>query len=131
MAFDRAYAQDVLNHTHGRSVLDPVGELHVRLMTTNGNAANAGVELPDGGGYASGIASPEIVFGDASASTPSVSTSIAAISVAQMPASTIVGIEIWDSSPRRLEYGSLASSVTLANGDTLTFAAGAITSALG
>ena len=48
-----------------------------------------------------------------------------------MPATTINGIEIWDSVPQRHELGDLTTPRTTASGDTLSFASGAVTTALG
>jgi hypothetical protein len=47
-----------------------------------------------------------------------------------MPAATTAGIEIWNGTPARQEFGALTAAKTTAAGDTLSFAAGAITSAL-
>jgi len=45
-----------------------------------------------------------------------------------MPACTVVGIEIWDNagSPKRLAYGPLTTSRTVADGDTVQFASSSI-----
>lgn len=49
-----------------------------------------------------------------------------------MPATTVVGVEIWDSAgtPVRLWYGNLAASRTVAAGDELRLAAGSLTLSL-
>jgi hypothetical protein len=49
-----------------------------------------------------------------------------------MPVATVTSIELWDSNAtnKRLEFGNLTASKTTASGDTLSFASGAITSAL-
>ena len=49
-----------------------------------------------------------------------------------MPAATVVGVEIWDSagSPVRLWYGPLSATRTVAAGDELRLAAGALSLSL-
>lgn len=49
-----------------------------------------------------------------------------------MPAATVVGVEIWDSSgsPVRLWYGPLSASRTVAAGDELRLTAGSLTMSL-
>ena len=47
-------------------------------------------------------------------------------------AETVTSVDIWEAggSFRRIEWGNLTASKTMASGDTLSFASGAITSAL-
>jgi hypothetical protein len=98
-------------------------------MTANGSASANGTELATGGGYTAGTGQP-VSFAAATAASPSVSGSSAVVSFTNMPAATTAGIEIWNGTPARQEFGALTAAKTTAAGDTLSFAAGAITSAL-
>ena len=104
----------------------------VRLMATNGSATVLGTEVTTGGGYTA--ASTGINTGPganwAAASAGSQATS-AICSQTNMPATTTNGIELWDSSgtKQRTEWGSMTAKTTSA-GDTLSFAIGAISSAM-
>jgi hypothetical protein len=109
----------------------------IRLMTVQGSATATGTELGTGGSYVSQAATPAtggISIGTnwAAASAGSQATN-AIVQQTNMPVATIVGIEIWDSNtttPVRLEYTTSFTSKSTAAGDTLSFASGAITSAL-
>lgn len=130
MTFDAARARAALDAAHALSAMTVASTpVHVRLMTANGTATTAGTELATGGGYtASNTGSPSVTFG--SATSPSTSANSGSVSITNMPAATIVGVEITDNGGARQELGSLASSKTTASGDTLSFAVAAITSAL-
>jgi hypothetical protein len=99
--------------------------LKLRLMTANGSATSAGTEVT-GGSYAS----QTITFGAASAG--SAANNGSTINYNSMPAVTVVGVEIWDTTgtPRRLWWGALTSSKTLASGDNFQVAVGAIVASL-
>ena len=103
--------------------------IKVRLMTANGSDTAAGTELTSGGDYVAGTG---ISIGSnwSAAASKSKSTN-ATVSQANMPACTIVGVELWDSSgtPQRIDWGSMTSK-TLQAGDTLSFTSGAITVAI-
>ena len=113
---------------------------HIRLMTVNGNSTSNGTEL-SGGSYVQGTGvqygtGTSGNFGAAAYSSGAGSTSNGtAVSQTGMPAATTAGIEIWDSAgtapayaaSNRWWWGALSSAVTTNNGDTLTFAIGAIT----
>ena len=103
--------------------------IRCRLMTANGSATAAGTELATSGGYTSGTGAPTVTFAAASGGS---AASNSAITVTNMPAATIVGIELWDSAgtPVRKWWGALTDSKTTASGDTFTIAAGALTAAL-
>lgn len=104
--------------------------VRIRLMTANGSASAAGTELTTGGSYTAGTGqSLTAALGTASAGSI---TTTSAVVFANMPASTIVGIEIWDSTgtPVRKWFGSITSTVVAA-GNTLQFNAGAITISTG
>lgn len=105
---------------------------HVRLMTTLGSSTSNGTELSTSGGYVAGTgisfstgssgAFSAAAYGSGAGTTATVST----LTQTNMPASTIVGIEIWDNANHRWWWGSLTSNVTTNSGDTLTFSPGGI-----
>lgn len=98
----------------------PTTPLKVALVTANGTDTAAGTEVT-GGSYArQNLAVGAAVAGATSNSADLVFTG--------MPAATVVGVEIWDSAgtPVRLWYGPLADSRTVAAGDELRLAAGAV-----
>ena len=112
---------DALVGTATYSVTTPI---KLALVTANGDDASAGTEVT-GGSYAR----QTVTFGSASGGSI---TNGSAISFTDMPAVTVVGIEIYDSagSPKRLAYGALTSSRTVTAGDTVQFASSAITLSL-
>ncbi|GAB3081076.1 hypothetical protein GCM10027053_52060 [Intrasporangium mesophilum] len=129
MSLDQSFAQAIQNHIHGGSSLTAPTGHKVLLMTANGTSTSGGTELSTGGGYTAGTGQ-SITWASATAATPSVSANSGSISFTNMPAATIVGIEIKSGSNVRLEFGALTASKTTASGDTLSFAASAISSAL-
>jgi len=114
----------LLDHLHGVATLTITGPLRCRLMTAAGSDSAAGTEVT-GGSYSA----QTIVFSAASAGATSNS---GALSYTSMPACTVVGVEIWDSTgtPKRLWYLPLSSSKTLQAGDTFSLAVGAVTVSL-
>lgn len=129
-ALNQAHANNVIDASLGTAAFTATtGPLRCRLMTANGSATAAGTELATSGGYTSGTGAPTVTFAAASAGS---AASSAAITVTNMPAATIVGIELWDSAgtPVRKWYGALSSSKTTNAGDTFSIAAGSITAAL-
>jgi hypothetical protein len=143
MALHQATANAILTAMHATSATTTLGTITVtapnkiRLMTAQGTASATGTELATGGSYVSQNTTPatggvSIGTNWAAASAGSQATN-AIVSQANMPVATIVGIELWDSHatvPVRLEYTTSFTSKTTASGDTLSFASGAITSAL-
>lgn len=126
----QAHANNVLDASLGTStIVATTTPMHVRLMTVNGSATAAGTELATGGGYTSGTGAPTVTFGAASAET---ATSNLAVNVTNMPATTIVGIELWDSAgtPIRKWWGALTASKTTNSGDTFSIASGSLTATL-
>lgn len=107
------------------TALTVVTPIKARLMTANGSDSANGTELGTSGGYTAGGAT--ITFG--SAASGGTISNTAAVTWTNMPATTIVGLELWDSTgtPVRLWWGTLASSKTVASGDTFEFAIGAVT----
>lgn len=112
---------DALVGTASYSANTPI---KLALVTAAGSDSAAGTEV-SGGSYAR----QTITFNAASSGSIA---SAATVSFTNMPTSTVVGIELWDSAgtPVRLAYGSLTSSKSLTSGDTLEFAAGSITLSL-
>jgi hypothetical protein len=124
MPLDATYANMIINARLGTSsFVPPVGPVVCRLMVVNGSATALGTELATGGGYTAGTGAPTITFASASNQATSNNT---AVVVTNMPACTIVGVELWDSSgtPRRLEYCPLAASKTCNAGDTFELTVG-------
>jgi hypothetical protein len=130
MSFTQVKANQALDSVHGLTAMTiATAPVKCRQMTANGSSTTAGTELATSGGYTAGTGAPTITFGAAATGTSATS---AAITITNMPATTIVGIETWDSAgtPVRQEFGALSASKTTASGDTLSYAIGAITSAL-
>lgn len=133
MALDQAFAKALNDHFHGNTALaQPTAPFRLRQMTANGSGSANGTELATSGGYTAGTGAPTVAFSAATTAVPSVAASSGAVTINNMPAATIVGIEIWNSNgtPGRQEWGALSASKTTAAGDTLSYSAGAITSAL-
>jgi hypothetical protein len=128
---DQAFAKKLNDHMHGVSALTMPASIRCRYMTANGTASANGTELATGGGYASGVGAPLMPFAAATTASPSVASNSGIVSTANMPATTVVGVELWDSVPQRLEFGALTTSRTTVAGDTLSFAAGAVQSSMG
>lgn len=128
---DQTYSKKLNDHMHGvLSLTMPTG-LKARFITTVGSASANGTELATSGGYTAGTGAPAMAFGAATTASPSVAANSALVSIANMPAATINGIEIWEATPVRIELGSLSVARTTAAGDTLSFAISSVTSSLG
>jgi threonine dehydratase len=110
----------ILDHIHGVATLTIATPLKCRLMTANGTDSTLGTEVT-GGTYTA----QTIVLTSGSGGTAS---NTALLTYTLLPACTVVGVEIWDSSgtPKRVWYLPLASNKTYQAGDTHTFAAGAV-----
>ena len=125
-------ATSMLNASFGRVTFPaPTTPMMLRLMSTNGSATAAGTEVANGGG--STYAAQSMASALANASAGVLTTSGGAITFTNMPAITTAGIEVWDSTgtPVRKWFGALTASKTTGLGDTLSFAASAITATLG
>jgi len=111
-----------LNWLTGNTTTAPTLPLMVRLMTANGSDSAAGTELTNAGG--STYAPQSVTFGAASGSGSAANS--ADIVFANMPAATVVGIEIWDSAgtPFRWWWIPATASKTTNLGDTLRILAG-------
>lgn len=113
-----------LNWLTGNATTAPVLPLMARLMTANGSDAAAGTEVANAGG--STYAAQSVAFPVASGTTQTANS--ADIVFANMPATTVVGLEIWDSagSPVRWWWGPLTASKATNLGDTFKFLAGSL-----
>ena len=115
---------------HGSSApTGPVQPLSLRLMTAQGSNTSNGTQATTGNcpGYTAGGNS----MGNPSygANSAGVSASANAVSFTATGAWTaIVAIETWDASgtPKRVDQGAI-TSVTLGNGNTLSFPAASLT----
>jgi hypothetical protein len=110
----------ILDHIALTTSYTPTSPLKLRLMTANGSSSAAGTEVT-GGSYSSKTIAFNAASGGSAAHT-------ADITFTGMPASTVVGVEIWDSAgtPVRIWWAAMSSPKTLASGDSLTFPAGSI-----
>ena len=113
--------------TNSAATRPTTSTLKLRLMTANGSDSSAGTELGTSGGYTAGGAT--VTFG--TAASGQIATS-ADVTWTTMPATTITGVEVWDTagSPVRLAYGALTANKTTNSGDTFTIATGALTISL-
>ncbi len=100
------------------------GAMKLALATATGTATAAGTEVT-GGSYAR----QTIAFSAPSAGATSNS---GAITFTGMPAATVTGIDIYDSAgtPIRRAFAALTASKTTQAGDSISFAAAAITASL-
>lgn len=125
---DATQANSMLTYMHGGGVPRTITGSNLRLMTAAGSASANGTAVAAGGGYAAaGIA---LTWGAAAAQSQATS---AVAQVTNYPrAETVNAVEVWstDATPLRVELGNLTAAKAMAAGDTLSFAAGAITSAL-
>lgn len=96
------------------------------LVTVIGSATAAGTEV-SGGSYARQDTTTSTIWGAASAG--SITNSAGAVTFTNMPACTVVGIELWDNAgtPIRRWWGNLSANKTVGSGDTLSFATSSIT----
>lgn len=113
-----------LNWLTGNSTTALTGPLNMRLMTANGSDSAAGTELTNAGGS---TYTPQAVT-IAAATTTGVTANSADVVFTNLPAATIVGVELWDSAgtPFRWWWGAATASKTVALGDTLRIVAGAL-----
>ena len=124
---------DALTNTAENRALDwilgltstaPTTPLKVSLVTALGTDTAAGTEVT-GGGYARQTLS-------VAASVNGATSNSADLAFTNMPATTVVGVEVWDSAgtPVRLWYGALTASRTVSAGDELRLTAGSLTFSL-
>lgn len=98
--------------------------MKLALATTTGTATAAGTEVT-GGSYVR----QTIVF---SAPAAGATSNNALISFTNMPAATVTGIDIYDSTgtPVRRAFAPLTTAKTTASGDTISFAATSVSATL-
>lgn len=126
-AMDQGFSNKLLDASVGTATLTAVvTPIHCRLMTVNGSSTANGTELATGGGYTSGTGAPTLTFANSAGGTNSNNS---AVTVTNMPASTLVGVEFWDSAgtPGRKWWGALSSNLVINAGDTFSLATGSIT----
>lgn len=126
---DAAHAANIVDASLGTaSFVATTAPIHSRFMTANGSATSNGTELGTSGGYTAGTGAPTVAFAAASTTTGQ-AVSSGAVTVTNMPATTIVGVELWDSAgtPKRKWWGALSASKTTNAGDTFSIAAGSLT----
>jgi hypothetical protein len=123
---DQTFSNKLLDASVGGSFTPPTTPITCRLMTANGTNTSNGTELATSGGYTSGTGAPQVTFAAASAGSKA---SNVAVTVTNMPATTVNGVELWDSegSPVRLWWGPLTAAKTTNSGDTFTIASGSLT----
>jgi hypothetical protein len=122
---DQTIANAVCTALTGGTALSVTAPVKLRLIATNGSQTSAGTEITAGGGYTAGGLTTASTW--ATASGGAISNSVA-LTWTNMPAATIVGVELWDSAgtPKRIAWGSITTKTT-SSGDTLTFAIGSLT----
>jgi hypothetical protein len=123
--FTAAEAAKVLDAVFNVAVYTAPGAPKLALTTTAPTATAAGTEVT-GGSYAK----QTLTMGAANTSTGANANTVAA-TYTSMPVATVTHVEVYDNAgTRRMLYGQLTASKTTASGDTLSFAIGAITTAL-
>lgn len=121
MAFTNVVRNNILDAVNGVAAFQaPTGPMKVRLMTANGTVTANGTELSTGAGGGSGAG---YTAGGQTVTFPSAANGLVSPSATlrwdNMPATTIVGAEIWDSAgtPKRWQLAPLSSPVELDSGD--------------
>jgi hypothetical protein len=114
----------MLDWSVGNTTTAPATPIKCALVTVAGSDSAAGTEVT-GGSYAR----QTVAF---SASSGGTTSNSGALTFTLMPACTVVGLELWDSTgtPVRIWYGPLSASKTVNVGDTFGVAVGAISLAL-
>lgn len=112
----------VLNWITGNATTAPTAPLMVRLMSANGSDATPGTEITNAGGSSY---TPQAAGFSAAVGTGATSNA-ADIVFSNMPATTVVGVEIWDSAgtPFRWAWGPATASKATNLGDPLRILAG-------
>lgn len=102
----------------------PTTPLKLALMTANGTDSANGTEVT-GGSYARQDVTMSAASGGATSNS-------GAVSFTNMPACTVVGVEIWNNGGTvRIWYGALTANKTVNAGDTFTIATGDLDLAMG
>lgn len=113
-------ANQSLSWMLGLTATAPSGSLKVALVTANGTASAAGTEVT-GGSYVRKTLVPAAVSAGASSNSTDLVWS-------GMPATTVVGVEVWDSAgtPVRWWFGALDAPRSPAAGDEFRLTAGTL-----
>jgi hypothetical protein len=119
-------ADKLLDHLLLTTAWTPTSPLKLALVTVLGSASAAGTEVT-GGSYA------RQSTGAFSAAAAESAGNSSTITFANMPACTVVGVELWDSAgtPVRILWGALSASRTYTAGDSAFFTAAELLVALG
>lgn len=128
---DQVEATNMLAASLGKaSYTAAVTPIKGRMMTANGTATSNGTEVTNSGG--STYASQTVETALPAPAAGSVSNT-SAITWANLPTSTLVGLELWDSAgtPKRKWFGSLAASKSVLLGDSVTLLAGSLVISVG
>jgi hypothetical protein len=132
MTFDRTQANSILGYLHKASGTTAprtlTGPIMMRLMSAIGTDNTNGT--PISGSHGSTGVSVGAWTNTAATKTD---TNTAGVNYTSMPAASTDSVELWssDGTPLRTEFGAITGGAkTTASGDTLSFAAGAIASAL-
>ena len=115
--------------TGGGSAFTITPPFHLRLMTAAGSNTANGTEATGNGYTAGGSTLGSSAFGAPSGGVSTNSNSVSwTASGGNLGGGALVGIEIWDTAATPLRYlQGLITSVTVASGNTLQFAAASIT----
>jgi hypothetical protein len=115
-----------LNWLTGNTTTAPTLPLMVRLLTALGSDAAAGTEVVNAGGS---TYTPQSAAFPASSGTGGNTANSADIVCANMPACTVVGLEIWDSAatPFRWWQGPAVTPKAVGLGETIRILAGQLT----
>ncbi len=134
MSLPTTVKNNALDALNGVATFTPVvAPVRMRLMTANGTATAAGTELATGAGgeTGTGYTAGGQTFTWAAAAN---GTAILAADIRwdNMPAGTIVGLEVWDSAttPRRIQYTPLTTQRTLAAGQAFELKAADVVATL-
>lgn len=136
MAIDQTRANETLTWMHGGSAptaLNSTSRLRIYTSTNSSATTEGTAQVATGGSYTGGNTSTSGIALSWAASSAGSQATNAVASVTSYPRiETVNQAEVWDgaATPKRVEFGSLTSAKTMAVGDTLSFASGAITSAL-
>lgn len=123
MSLDNAVRNNVLDALNGVAAFTaPTAPIKCRLMTANGSATVNGTELGTGAGSGSGAgytAGGQTVTFNA-AGTDGQTEPTATVRWDNMPACTLTGAELWDSTgtPRRIHLGAFAAPKDIDSGDS-------------
>jgi hypothetical protein len=134
---DANIAAAVLDAVNGVATLpDPVTPLKVRLIRVNGSATVNGTEVSTaaGGGVGAGYTAggQSVAFDAAVAGTETAAALSADVVWANLAATTVAGIEVWDSDtpPKRWQLGPLPLARTVVDGSSFTLSAALVADTL-